>query len=367
MQHVPQKTADGSPFSQDVEVICMETLWERGGVEAYHCLEKNISTTSGTTVVVGLVEGCKGVHMTAENALLPVDAQHPACSLEQLFRHYSTLKNTPNSAVAVKDFCDRFRAIHIEYLGAVLSQVGHISYYTSSMPAGTYKWPQEDKCTRRSSIVMQPDNKGNEKEVEVDNVEWARAIEALVPQRLLPTFRENVCRVYGDSATGITAPMAYLGACIHFFDLHFEETGMAAVNCRVLFKKLTGEKTLHWRLSPLMRVSNYRTECPTEHHRFYEDLERGIQCIKSLSSDDSMFQKSPVPKFRGQGDRELVCMPNEFIDLFNDIGYKEWLMFHGDTAQTKELAEYVNSKLDPSDMVPGIRTGRNVPNITMPG
>jgi hypothetical protein len=353
MQHIPQKYVEGSPFSQGVDVMPMQTLWERGGVQAYRCLEGNIRTTTGTSVVVGLVEGCKGVHMTAENALQPVDAQHPPCSLEHLFRHYTALKRGPGSEIAVKQFCDRFREIHVEYLGAAVSQVGYVSYYTSSRPAGTYKWPQEDKNTRHTSTVIQADNRGDEKEVQVENIEWARAIDALVPQCLLPTYRENLCRVYGDSATGITAPMAYFGACIHFFDVHFEETGMAAVNCRVLFQKSSGEKTKHWRLSPLQRVANYQTECLVEHQRFFEDIERGIACIKSLSADDSMFQKSPVPK--KQANRELVCLPNEFIDLFNDIGYKEWFMFHGDTAETEQLAAYVNSKLDPNDRVPGIR------------
>jgi hypothetical protein len=155
------------------------------------------------------------VHISDTGVMMPVDATHHACTLDQLFRMYKAVKES-NSAPALKSFCDKFRECHRHHMAAELKTVGGISYYTTSMPAGTYKWPQESTETKNSSIVYKVDKVANEVAIEVVITEWARAIEGLVPDCLLPSFHDNVCRQYGDSAAGITAPMAYLGACQPF-------------------------------------------------------------------------------------------------------------------------------------------------------
>jgi hypothetical protein len=74
--------------------------------------------------------------------MMPVDATHHACTLDQLFRMCKAVKES-NSAPALHSFCDTFIECHRLHMAAESKTVEGISYYTTSMPAGTYKWPQE--------------------------------------------------------------------------------------------------------------------------------------------------------------------------------------------------------------------------------
>jgi hypothetical protein len=63
----------------------------------------------------------------------------------------------------------------------------------------------------------------------------------------------------------------------------------------------------------------------------------------------SYFAKNPLSIKKNS-------FPNEFVDLFNQIGYKEWFLFNGNTEQTLALADHVRSVLNYKPaVVPGIR------------
>jgi hypothetical protein len=312
----------------------VKTLAALEGVVQYYRLPNEVEVTASTTMLAGLVQAAAGVHITASGDLLALDVAsgRTGSSLTRLFSEYSRLKGNQND-VALKQWCDCFRQCHRAYLGSALSNVDSISYYTSSMPAGTYKIPQESIETKLTSMVYDTDERGNDILVEVENVQWARDLEGVAPDTLLPSFQENVCRLFGRSAPGITAPMAYAGSCQHLFDVHFEECGIAAVNARVLFSVLAGGSPDNWRLS---RLSRRPVDVPADHKQFWDLVDAGVDCIKELQGHGGYFTKKPVPHRQ----KELY-FPNEFIDLHNDIGYKEWYIFNGNTADTMQLAAHV--------------------------
>jgi hypothetical protein len=63
---------------------------------------------------------------------------------------------------------------------------------------------------------------------------WARDLFESVPFDMQPGYVDNMCRALGY-LPGVTKVYAYLGGGVHFFDIHFEEMGIAAVNIRVRF------------------------------------------------------------------------------------------------------------------------------------
>jgi hypothetical protein len=113
---------------------------------------------------------------------------------------------------------------------------------------------------------------------------------------------------------------------------------MAAVNIRVLFSVWQGDST-NWRLGEISPTPAKREILP-EHKRFWEDRDTAVECIRTLQ-EEKVFAKNPVPK------KSQMFLPNEFVGLFNAIGYKEWHLFNGNTADTEALALFVNSVLEP--------------------
>jgi hypothetical protein len=107
---------------------------------------------------------------------------------------------------------------------------------------------------------------------------------------------------------------------------------MAAVNIRVLFSVWQGDST-NWRLGEISPTPAKREILP-EHKRFWEDRDTAVECIRTLQ-EEKVFAKNPVPK------KSQVFLPNEFVGLFNAIGYKEWHLFNGNTADTEALALFV--------------------------
>jgi hypothetical protein len=113
-----------------------------------------------------------------------------------------------------KSFIDMFQSCHREWLAGRAYNKSDLNYYTTSLDAGPVKLPNE--AALRTSKAFKVDKEGKEVDT-IDTIDWARSIQGLVPDELLPNSQENVMRLFGANSGGITAPMAFLGACAHFF------------------------------------------------------------------------------------------------------------------------------------------------------
>jgi hypothetical protein len=164
---------------------------------------------------------------------------------------------------------------------------------------------------------------------------WAWDIIDSVPFDMQPSYANNLCRVLGY-LPGVTKVYAYLGGGIHFFDLHFEEMGIAAVNIRIRFHVHDGKvaKISFPEISdPLPDGSKTPEEV-----LFYQLVQEGKNAIWSLIHSQE-FEN--VPKHTRGRVKSEVRLPYEFIRLFNATGFKDWYTFMGSEQELLSLNKHI--------------------------
>jgi hypothetical protein len=159
-----------------------------------------------------------------------------------------------------------------------------------------------------------------------------------VPYDMLPGYLENVCRSLGF-IDGVTKVFAYIGGGVHFFDLHFEEMGLTAVNIRIRF-------SVHDEKAPKISFPKLGgpppcVRLPTEQRKFWSLLAEGKEAIQALI-DESEFENVPTYKI-GKGNTE-IRFPQEFLRLVNASGFKDWYTFNGSEEELLELKNHIVDK-----------------------
>lgn len=357
MQSIHQKyntkKSLGNPLDQIVDVTATKVVRVKDGIIEYcrHASPERVSMAS--TLLVGLVQAAHGVRLDEEGwpHELETGEEGPGSTILSLYLAHSQAKAQGKDAL--KKFCDAFHKAHKKYLRRSVHSVDQWSYYTSSVDAGRVKQPGDSSVT--TTFL---DRDGGE--VEKFNIDWARDINDIFPSELLPDSWYNVLRGFGAEASGVTAPMAFIGGMMHLFHVHFEETGVAAANARVLFQEpLSGTSS-----SSNIRLAKLSPKPATtrrEFQRFWSLHQEGIDgieaIIKALKEENKpRLLKRPLSGLdKSTGIYNEPCFPIEFIGMFNDLGYKEWLMWNGNSSQTVALAHHARDVLglDPS-AAPGI-------------
>jgi hypothetical protein len=153
-----------------------------------------------------------------------------------------------------------------------------------------------------------------------------------VPIELQPGDKENLCRVLGF-LDGVTNVYAYLGGGGHFFDLHSEESGIAAVNIRIQFEPHDRHvvDTLRFPI-----VTPKPTKCSTLARKFFKAIGLGEATIDKLRAEFISYPKASTSKAGTK-------LPQEFIRLFNVTGFKHWYSFMGTEQHLLELRDHIRS------------------------
>ena len=227
-KHDTQKSL-GHPLDQVVDVTATKVVMVKDGTIEYVRHASLLQVTLASTILVGLVQAAHGVRLDDEGwpQELETGEEGPGSTILSLFLAYTKAK--AEGSEALRKFCDAFHKAHKKYLRRSVHSVDQWSYYTSSVDAGRIKQQGNSSLT---TTFLDPNAPG--REVEKFNIDWARDINDIFPSELLPDSWCNVLRGLGAGASGVTAPMAFVGAMMHLFHVHFEATGVAAANARVL-------------------------------------------------------------------------------------------------------------------------------------
>jgi hypothetical protein len=167
---------------------------------------------------------------------------------------------------------------------------------------------------------------------------WASDIINDVPYDMQPGYVENVCRSLGF-IDGVTKVYAYIGGGVHFFDLHFEEMGIAAVNIRIRFS--VHDHKVAKVSFPILGDPPPGVHLPTEQREFYSLLGEGKEAIQELINENE-FENVPTYKI-GRGNPE-IRFPQEFLRLVNASGFKDWYTFNGSEEELLELKNHIVDK-----------------------
>lgn len=168
---------------------------------------------------------------------------------------------------------------------------------------------------------------------------WAWNATRRAPSALAIDCPNNICRAMGAEAHGVTSPYSYVGGTTHFFDLHFEECGQAAVNVHVVFETTCGEEPT------LSNTSTLRQMSPGV-ALFWAAHARGLDAVRVMVDKASK---------KGKRKRQLK-LPQRMAAAAMAVGFKRWYIFEGGTADTIRLAEHIRLQLGvPLCRAPGIR------------
>lgn len=106
----------------------------------------------------------------------------------------------------------------------------------------------------------------------------------------------------GQLAPGVTSPYGYVGGCAHFFDVHYEEFGQAAVNAQVVFD-------VHDRLPELSASPVDGVSGPAE-ATFWRLHHRGLQCDEIKGTGGNRGKGAP-----DRSDARVACTGRNGIRL----------------------------------------------------
>ena len=98
-----------------------------------------------------------------------------------------------------------------------------------------------------------------------------------IPVELSPNCRRNLSRMLGYVG-GVTKAYAHLGGGAHFLELHFEESGIAALNKRVIFQCFNLESAA----VTFAEVGVLPKPVPNHAGDFFNSVRKGAKSIKRL-------------------------------------------------------------------------------------
>lgn len=345
------------PFEHNYWVRPVKVVCSIGGVcQFYH--GDAFLANAVSLLALGLQQAAKGVHVDSDMQVKPVSKDCPPSSVQQLLQAYKAHMRLAQGdreeweGKFGSQFQQAFRPTFTRFY-----RRNTVHFYAPAVGAGAIgevQQPpkQQSPATeqRRHSIRSQgkAEDVGSTSEAKEGQqaseaktavsllhtafyTRWASFIANLVPNELHPGSAQNICRLLGY-LPGVTQVYAYLGGGVHFFDMHFEELGMAAVNVRIRFS----EPRQSTATVDLPRVTSRPEECTCFQKEFFDAVEEAMSSLR-------------------QGNETLKGLPYEAIKLFDAIGFKEWFTFVGDEADLLSLRDYIRKQTGYSEVdAPGI-------------
>lgn len=166
------------------------------------------------------------------------------------------------------------------------------------------------------------------------NVHWAIAFKDLYHAHVLPDHSENVSVLLGK-IVGVTLVYLYMGGTLHFFDIHFEECGLAAVNIRL--RVLIHGSTLT-RNTRRPMVSSIPSHAEGDVQGFWGLVKRGLMGMKQVHKQLSARAGTPKKAYPGRFCREL-------LPLFDDLGFKQWYILKGNAHDLDSLKAHIQNAI----------------------
>ena len=207
LQEYPVQPRRLPPWDQEIPVQAARITKgaaSNEGVVEYELGEK-FEATIASLMLVGLVQAARSVHVADDGQLHAASDQHPPATVGKLVDAWAKARE----AKTEEEFCRRFRDLH--RATPPLESGAEFHYASNVLPA--------EKAHS-----------------------WTEQVAAEVPGELQAYSIYNLCRLLGWTAGGVTTPYAYVGGPFHFFDIHFEEFGQAAVNAHVVWDFLSYQR-----------------------------------------------------------------------------------------------------------------------------
>jgi hypothetical protein len=202
----PNRGDPPSPLAFEVTLTPSKVVKgdKKEGVMQYVPRNAALTVVMASFMLVGLVQAAMGVHigLSGETYSVTPSEAGQGSSLQELYRAYNSVKHDASKR---EQFVGDFHRAHSQWLAATAYDRSKVNYYATSVDAGPMKLKNERRM--RKCSMWKVDQDGVQRDEEVDTLDWARDVYDIVPEELLPNSKENVMRLFGAKASGITAPL----------------------------------------------------------------------------------------------------------------------------------------------------------------